>query len=329
MINMKTNLTKHKSILLCVMFLMLFVGKSFSQGLNDYNTCVRNLHQNSTSEMEFDIFLEWTGTNTAFLTAFQGGMTWNYLGLANTGVITGAFVPGSADARLPAAQTAPNWSINSTSKEIRFLAATQLFLAGPVRVPGPPGLKLGTFRITNTVPFTPNATPNFTWRYATGVNATQTKESFYLNNATTGTGFVDAPPYPNHCAIANPKINQTCPTASVGGPYSSCGDLHLNGSITDATVGTWSNGGGDGTFDPNATTLNATYHPGPLDLLNGVTLKLTTDAPGFGCSPAQSSTGLITFTSTNCKSCLLHIFVSSICSNRIGISTFCYVSFQY
>jgi hypothetical protein len=88
------------------------------------------------------------------------------------------------------------------------------------------------------------------------------------------------------CGCSNP------PTANAGGNQTICAgqNVSLNGSIGGgATNGTWSNGGGDGTFSPSASVLNATYIPGPNDIANGsVTLTLTTDAPIF-CSPATSS----------------------------------------
>jgi PKD-like domain/Secretion system C-terminal sorting domain/Putative metal-binding motif len=88
------------------------------------------------------------------------------------------------------------------------------------------------------------------------------------------------------CGCSNP------PTSNAGANQTICAgqNVSLNGSIGGgATNGTWSNGGGDGTFSPSASVLNATYIPGPNDIANGsVTLTLTTDAPIF-CSPATSS----------------------------------------
>ena len=177
---MKTNLTKHKRILLCVMFLMMFVGKVFSQGPNSYNLCIRNVHQTSPSVLELDVWLEWTGTNTQKFQFFQGGLNFNYAGLANGGIITGIFVPGSADPVLPAVQQAPNWNINVTSKQIRFLAAIATPSSTAAVTPPPPGFRLGTFRITNTVAFTGSSQPNFVWSFLTGTGTTtQTKEAFY------------------------------------------------------------------------------------------------------------------------------------------------------
>jgi gliding motility-associated-like protein len=88
----------------------------------------------------------------------------------------------------------------------------------------------------------------------------------------------------NQPALANAGASQV---VCFGGPVS------LPGSIGgSATSGTWS--GGNGTFSPNANTLNASYSPSGADSLAGsVTLTLTTDDPSGVC-PALSSTVLIT-----------------------------------
>ena len=174
------------------MLVTLFAGKSFSQGPNDYNFCIRNVSHTSPGIIEFDVWLEWSGTNKQKFQLFQGGLNFNYDGLANGGVITGNFVPGSADPSLPAVQQIPNWNINPVSRQIRFLAAIATPVSVAAVVPASPGVKLGTFRMTNTVSFTEKAPMNFAWSFSTGTKTTtQTKEAFYLNGSTTGTGFIE------------------------------------------------------------------------------------------------------------------------------------------
>ena len=292
---MKTNLTKQKSILLTVMFLVLFCCRGYSQGPNDYSVCIANVAQTAPNVLEFDVIAAWTGTNTQKMTFFQAGINFNYAGMANGGVMTGAFISGSAAPTVSILQQSPNWNINTTSKQIRMLASiASEGLA--TAIPAPPGHRLGRFRITNTQPFTSLSQPNFTWAFLTGTGSTtKTGLSVYLNGATTGT---DITLNTNHCVNGNPQLNPPCPTADAGGPYSSCGDVHLNGSIQFATTGTWTSSG-SGTFDPNNTTLNATYHPSAADLGSGsVSLTLTTDAGAPGCTPA-SSTATATFTSVD------------------------------
>jgi len=288
---MKTNLTKRKWIVLSFLFLMLFTVKGYSQA-NNYNCCIKNITQTSPSTFEFDVWLEWTGSNTEKLTFFQAGINFNYAGIANGGTMTGTFKAGSANPGLAAVQQAPNWNINATSKQIRMLAAIATPSIVASTVPAPPGWRLGTFVITNTVPFTTNSSPDFVWSYLTGTSTTtKTQVSFYLNGATTGT---DVTIVGQQCAD-NIILNQPCPTANAGGPYTTCGDVHLNGTATDASSVSWTSSG-TGTFDPSNSILNPTYHPSAADLGSVVTLTLKANTNTSGCQPASSSV-TVNFTS--------------------------------
>ncbi len=183
-------------------------NNSLSAG--DYNICIKNVRQPADAKnvLEFDVWMEWKNpTKTNKLLAFQAGLNFNYAGMANGGKITGAFVPGSADPSLPPPQNAPNWNINPTSKQIRMLAFIVRPSSRAVAIPPSPGIRIGTFRMTNTVPFTDNSKPNFAWHYGTGVNGkTQTKEFIYVNGSTLGSGYLDTSPSPNHCTLPNPSI---------------------------------------------------------------------------------------------------------------------------
>jgi hypothetical protein len=278
-------------VILCLVLWCFVSRPTVLAQTNGYQCCIKNLQQTSPTEIQFDVMLEWSGTNSAKLTFLQGGINFNYNALSNGGVITGAFKPGSADPSLPPVQQTPNWNINTVSKQIRLLAAiaTPSTIATPVSVA--PGFRVGTFVMTNTVPFSSNS-PAFAWSFVTGSSTTtQTKMGFYINGATTS---VDITNQSSHCVGSSSTPN--CPTANAGGTYTSCGDVHLNGTITNATTGTWTSSG-TGTFDPNNTTLNATYHPSAADLANGnVFFTLTTDAGASGCTAAVSTSG-VTFTS--------------------------------
>ncbi len=86
------------------------------------------------------------------------------------------------------------------------------------------------------------------------------------------------------------------PTANAGVDQSICGNnptVTLNGSVTVATGGTWSGGGG--TFNPDANTLSATYTPTAGEISTGfVNLTLTTI--GNGTCNAVSDVMKITYT---------------------------------
>jgi hypothetical protein len=86
------------------------------------------------------------------------------------------------------------------------------------------------------------------------------------------------------------------PTANAGVDQTKCknnANTVLSGSVTGATGGIWT--GGTGIFNPNNTTLNATYTPSAAELANGfVNLTLTTT--GNGNCNAVSDQMTITFT---------------------------------
>ncbi len=81
----------------------------------------------------------------------------------------------------------------------------------------------------------------------------------------------------------------------------------LNGSVSGGTTtGIWSSLG-DGTFTPNATTLNATYTPGPTDIANKKLTLILTSTNNNVCSAATDTMnvfftgfiGTVAITTTN------------------------------
>jgi hypothetical protein len=181
----------------------LCITNNVSAGPNDYNLCLKNQKLISDSTFEFEIWISWTGTNKQKFQFFQGGLDFNYDEVANGGTITGQFVPGSADKKLPPQQQQPNWNINQTSKQIRMMAAIGYPVNLAVATPPPPGFRLGKFRMKNTVAFKKGVQFKLKWNYGFGSGSTtQTKEGFYFNTDKTGKQILDKPPYPRHCPIS-------------------------------------------------------------------------------------------------------------------------------
>ena len=132
------------------------------------------------------------------------------------------------------------------------------------------GTGIGT---VNTGTLTTNTTYNLiSVDYTTAPSCTQT-----ISGSATIT--VNPP------AIANANIDQTVCASSP--------NIILSGAVSGAaTTATWS--GGAGTFNPNNTTLNATYTPTPSEITAGtVTLTLTTNDPAGPC-PSVSDQMVIT-----------------------------------
>ena len=115
--------------------------------------------------------------------------------------------------------------------------------------------------------------------------------SVTLTLTTTGNGTCNA--YTDDMLITF----TTAPTVNAGTDITTCKDITsiaLNGYVTIATGGTWTTSG-SGTFNPNATTLTASYIPSAADTATGgVTLTLTTT--GNGLCNAYSDNVVITLT---------------------------------
>lgn len=82
---------------------------------------------------------------------------------------------------------------------------------------------------------------------------------------------------PAPMAEAGPNVN-VCATNPT---------VNLNGNVTMGAQGIWSTSG-DGVFLPNANSLNATYQPGPFDILSTVVL-LYLNTTGASCTPTTDS----------------------------------------
>jgi gliding motility-associated-like protein len=88
------------------------------------------------------------------------------------------------------------------------------------------------------------------------------------------------------------------PTANAGPDQSVCGsnpNVTLAGNVASAAGGIWS--GGNGTFNPSTTSLNATYTPTNAEISSG-SLTLTLTTTGNGICNAVSDAMTITFTSS-------------------------------
>jgi gliding motility-associated-like protein len=139
---------------------------------------------------------------------------------------------------------------------------------------------LGTFS-PNASTLTPTYTPT-----QTEINA----GSVTLTLTTTGNG---------NCIPASDLVTinfGTAPTANAGIDQTVCANnvaVTLSGIVTVATGGTWT--GGNGTFAPNANTLNAVYTPSAAEITAG-TVSLTLTTTGNGNCIAVSDIMAITIT---------------------------------
>ena len=187
------------------LFLIVFALGGYSQ--TSYNCSIKNITQVDLKTLTFEVWLQNTGSTGLKLEALQAGINFNYDGLSNGGIITGAFVPGTANGVMPGStQYSPDWNINQTSKQIRLLPAMEFSYAFPTNIPNSGGgIRIGRFIMTNTVNFA-TATPNFTWSFANGSGyTTETIVDCYVNGSDLGTDITNTS---NQIVIGNPVINQ-------------------------------------------------------------------------------------------------------------------------
>lgn len=198
---------KNSRIINRVVFILavLFQGSALQLSAQaDYNCYIKNITQTGPNVLEFDIWLESIGLDTFKLTFIQAGIDFNLAGIANGGTLTGIMVPGSADPSLPPSQQTHTIQINTTSNQYRIAASVANAAIATTMLP-PAGMNLGTFRITNSVPFTTNSTPDFQWSFIASSTQTQTAVGAYVNGATVGTNITNPV---RHFVLGNPVLNQ-------------------------------------------------------------------------------------------------------------------------
>jgi gliding motility-associated-like protein len=146
----------------------------------------------------------------------------------------------------------------------------------------------GTWSTSGTGTFTPSAS-NLSTSYIPSA-ADTAAHSVTLTLQTVGSGI---------CAATQDQLVVTInkkPVVNAGNDISICTDatsVNLNGSVVNATGGTWTTSG-TGTFS-NATALNAVYTPSNADKIGG-TVTLTLTSTGMGTCNAVSDKMFITFT---------------------------------
>ena len=101
-----------------------------------------------------------------------------------------------------------------------------------------------------------------------------------------------------NCSAVTDDVTYTfgpSPTVDAGTPITVCSNnpqVTLDGTITFASGGIWS--GGNGTFLPNANTIDALYNPTPAEIASG-SLVLTLTTTGNGNCNAEQDVVTITF----------------------------------
>ncbi|MFN3405077.1 MAG: gliding motility-associated C-terminal domain-containing protein [Cytophagaceae bacterium] len=136
--------------------------------------------------------------------------------------------------------------------------------------------------------------PPYTYEWSTG----ETTQSINVSSVGTYSVIIrDTTSCPAATASRNVTAYLSPITANAGPDVNSCSNnanVVLNGSVSQATGGIWS--GGAGSYQPNNTSLVATYVPTPAEISAGNPISHTLTTTGNGSCPAESDQAIQTIT---------------------------------
>jgi len=168
---------KNMKKLILLLFVFLLSGFAYSQNPT-YTVVLKNDIQTASNVYEFDIYIMRTGTTEFQLAAIQGGLTFNTL-LKGAGTLSALYIAGTSDLTL-AGQTPGNPNVASNGY---WKLAGKLPSGGAgtgTIIPTDPGLRVGRFRLTNSVSFAV-VNPNFAWNFSAVAPNYPTKVSAYID----------------------------------------------------------------------------------------------------------------------------------------------------
>jgi len=204
---------------------------------NTFQTTLRNVTQVSDRILEFDLYLlNLDPINPMEMASYQAGVTLNPA-IYGAGTLTATIVAGTST--LTNAAQVPTVVTYTASATIVKLAGKSPPGAGSGSIISQvsPGTRIIRLRLTNTVPFTANTTPNFYFAPSTAISPSYpTKVALYIGGINT---LVPVSMGVNAFVIDNPVLNQSIPTAfAVTGTGSYCqGGSGLAVGLANSEVG--------------------------------------------------------------------------------------------
>ncbi|MEZ5046659.1 MAG: hypothetical protein R2831_06675 [Chitinophagaceae bacterium] len=150
-----------------VLLLSVFLPiQMFSQNIPgiSYICKMNNIQQIDTNILQFEIWLQNFSTDTVRFGGLQMGIKFNMNGIKNGGIMNSIFLPNSASNLLPLNQQTLNTTIDISNQE--FKCASQVAFYNSAFVLSSDSIRIGTFQIVNSVAFTPNSQPNFSWKFS-------------------------------------------------------------------------------------------------------------------------------------------------------------------
>lgn len=315
---MKKILTQIKSLML-IMLTTMVVSTSYGQApaVGEYRLIVTNEMQTAPNVYEFDIYLLNMSSNEFKLGLVQFGLFINPA-IKDGGTLTPSIVPNSSELTVVSQRPTTVQFVNTVN--YFNLAAQPIPLSGAEASTiskvnsncSSPGTRIGTFRLTNTVPFAANSHCNSIFSTAVGsgrtntvvtakngsANVTLTAAASHLPSVAGGTGVCYQNIALNAAVTCNVSGSATTTPATCAG-----GD----GTATVTLTGDGSTGGGFYSLDggPQVSFLSSPFTITGLDGGNHtvITTQGTCISPEIAFNVAVPAPFTASYTKTNLSAC--------------------------
>ncbi len=170
-----------------IFLMLLFLNCVLNMEAQTINIFLKSCSVTKTT-LDFDIYIE-NGTNTKasdfILQSGAYGIDINGDEISNGGTLTVDYLKGTNEFNEAMINFTPkNCSYNSTSHSIRINAQIVTNIANGTSMKPGKQMRVGTFRISNTVNWKPNSKAKFQWVTGLAANKTQTKFTLYLNGSS-------------------------------------------------------------------------------------------------------------------------------------------------
>ncbi len=198
--------TKKNTLTVRLVFLtVVLISKVFFLSAQSITTTLQSCSFTANT-LDFDIIITNVTNNSAnnfILQSGAYGVDFNHPGIYNGGTISIAFLPGTS--QLNSTQSnfdSINTFVSNVTNSIRINA--QVVLNSNNGTPMPPGvpIKVGSFRLTNTVNWTADSLAEFSFVLAQTMNKTRTKYTIYLNGSSIALPF--------NGSISTVSVSQSC-----------------------------------------------------------------------------------------------------------------------
>jgi hypothetical protein len=197
---MKTKNAYYLRSLLFLLFLPLFFPNIFIKQINaqpQYTLTAKNYIPIFSTQFQFDIYLSRTGGGNENYVKGQFVLTYNSAILPVGGILSMSYVAGSS--QLPASNQSTNCLVYTGGAQGYALYITApLDHAGTTIPDAPAEVRIGTYRVSNTLPFNPQFI-NAAWRFATPNPYTKIWYYYGSHSVQLSNSYINYQVYLNNC----------------------------------------------------------------------------------------------------------------------------------